>query len=286
MKNLIALLFASLTLYCTSARGESVFIDDDVLQQKMQQHLERYAARTNRVLLTTLEGQLSRTSAVVKLARPQTSDREWSSVYERVLDSVLIVGQLYKCERCSKWHMACASGSIISADGVLLTNYHVVESERGEVMGAMRLDGTFFPIVEVLAANKREDVALVRLEGEGFKALPVLGDKPVGSSIAVLSHPDQSYYTMTQGIISRYCAEPIAPRSKAHRRNMMITADYAKGSSGAPVFDNCGNVVGLASSTVSVYYNDDHGVQKNLQQVIKYCVPARCVLDLVQSGSK
>lgn len=271
-----------LSLVALVLRAEVVFIDDDSVQQKLQQHLERYAARTNRVLITRLEDELSRTSAVVKLARPLTRERDWAEVYERARDSVLVVGQLYKCERCSKWHLACASGAIVSSDGVLLTNYHVVESERGEVMGAMRLDGTFFPVVEVLAANKREDVALVRLEGEDFQPLPLLAEKPVGSAVAVLSHPDQSFYTLTAGIISRYCAEPVVPRGKARRRNMMITADYAKGSSGAPVLDDCGNVVGIASSTVSVYYDDDHGVQKNLQQVIKYCVPARCALDLIQ----
>ena len=235
------------------------------------------------MLLTKLEDQLARTSAVVKLARPLSTERNWASIYERVVDSVMVVGQLYKCPRCSKWHLAAASGAVVSEDGAMLTNHHVVESERGEVMGAMTLDGRFFPVVEVLAASKREDVALVRLRGEGFKALPLLADKPVGSAVAALSHPDQSYFTMTEGIISRYCSEPVVPRGRLRRRNMMISADYAKGSSGAPVFDNCGNIVGIASSTVSVYYDEDHGVQKNLQQVIKYCVPARCVLDLIQT---
>ena len=62
---------------------------------------------------------------------------------------------------------------------------------------------------------------------------------------------------------------------------MSVTADFARGSSGAPIFDGLGNVVGMVASTISVYYDDEDGRQKNLQMVLKNCVPARCILDLI-----
>ena len=153
---------------------------------------------------------------------------------------------------------------------------------EGAVIGAMYAAGEFFPIKEVLADSRREDIAIVRLDGANFEPLPLLADKPVGSPVAVLSHPDKSFYSLTSGIISRYSLERVSEQSHTRRHTLVITADYAKGSSGAPVFDNCGNVVGLASSTESVYYSEDHGKQENLQQVFKFCVPAGCVLDLIR----
>jgi S1-C subfamily serine protease len=57
---------------------------------------------------------------------------------------------------------------------------------------------------------------------------------------------------------------------------MSITADYAKGSSGGPVFNDRGEVVGMVSSTSSLYYQTDSPEAPKekgpLQMVIKNCV--------------
>lgn len=266
--------------------AEVDYINDDALRTRLRDHLEHLQESTNKVPLATLQAQLDRTGTVARLAKPLTRERDWSEIYERVRKSVFIVGELYKCGKCSEWHLTAATGFLISTNGLLVTNHHVVNGSKGVVMGALSGEGRFFPVVEVVAASRREDVAIVRLEGSGFEPLPVLADKPVGSAVCVLSHPDSEFFTLTTGIISRYCQEPIAPRSKTRRHNMVITAEYAKGSSGAPILDHFGNVVGLASSTVSIYYNEDHGRKDNLQQVIKYGVPAQCILDLVTPAAR
>lgn len=264
------------------AAAQVDYVDDATLRGLLQRHLERWNADSNRVTLATLKGQLDRTNAAVKIAGSVSRSRTWPEIYERVKDSVLIVGELYKCGKCSKWHANTASGFVLSEDGALVTNHHVVREGDGAVMGAMNMGGEFFPVTEVLAASRAEDIAVVRLRGRNFAPLPLLADKPVGSPVAVLSHPDLSFYSLTEGIISRYSTERVSRQSKLRRHSVVITADYAKGSSGAPVFDTCGNVVGLASSTESVYYEEDHGRQENLQQVFKYCVPADCVLKLLR----
>lgn len=285
MKRLLLPLLAFVLLPASLwARVE--YIDDDALRNRLVDHLEHVQEGTNAITIQTLQTQLDRTGTVAKLVRPQTRERSWDEVYERVKPGVCIVGKLYKCGRCSEWHVTAASGFVISTNGLLVTNYHVVEGGTGTVMGALSGAGKFHAVREVKAANRREDVAILQLDGEGFTPLPVVADKPVGSPICVLSHPDGGFYSLTAGIISRYCLESVAPRSRIKRHNFVITADYAKGSSGAPVIDDCGNVVGLASSTVSIYYNEDHGRKDNLQQVIKYCVPAQCILDLVAPEEK
>jgi hypothetical protein len=67
---------------------------------------------------------------------------------------------------------------------------------------------------------------------------------------------------------------------------MQVTCDYAKGSSGAAILDLCGNVVGLVSSTRSIYYNTDKdGDPQNFQMVRRHCVPGAAILDLVKPAS-
>jgi S1-C subfamily serine protease len=95
----------------------------------------------------------------------------------------------------------------------------------------------------------------------------------------VISHPDRRFYTLTDGIVSRYSTSTGGGKKTSV---MMITADFARGSSGGPVFNDCGAVVGYVGSTVSVYYNVDKGRKDNLQMVFKQCIPTGNVLKLIK----
>lgn len=62
---------------------------------------------------------------------------------------------------------------------------------------------------------------------------------------------------------------------------MSVTADFANGSSGAPILNENGNVVGMVESTLPIYFCGGNDRQKHLQMIMKKCVPARCILDLL-----
>jgi len=114
-------------------------------------------------------------------------------------------------------------------------------------MAVMTVDGRVFLVDEVLAADPIHDVAAIRLRDAcGLAVAPVSRDEPVGNPVSVISHPRRHFFTLTSGYVSRY--------SMGEQTNvvMNITADYAVGSSGGPVFNNRGDVVGLVSSTTSI----------------------------------
>ena len=64
---------------------------------------------------------------------------------------------------------------------------------------------------------------------------------------------------------------------------MAVTADFARGSSGAPVFNEFGNVVGMVTRTHSIYYNNEGGPDDKLQMVVKYCIPGKSILKLIST---
>jgi serine protease Do len=203
--------------------------------------------------------------------------------------SVLITGA-YKCDKCPRWHCTLASGVVVDPNGVIATNHHVVAGEQAEVMGVMTADGRFFPVVEVLAANKGTDVALLRVDAKGLNALPVRDDLGAGAAIYCYSHPANSFGCFTDGIVTRYCRLGGADRNGAIF--MQITADYARGSSGGPIIDQAGNLVGLVSSTAPVLYTENAAAkgtttgQGNLQMVRHNCVTGRAILDLTRPSAK
>ena len=224
----------------------------------------------------------------IDIPAPKTKPLNTAALYEECAPSTLIVGNVYKCGKCNNWHDSMASGYAIAPD-IIATNYHVLDNTRASAMGIMTPSGEVYPIIEVLASNKADDVALARIEipdgKPALKPATIAPHTPVGSRIGVISHPTGRFYTYTEGMISRYFNIQFSKTSKAVR--MAITADYAKGSSGGPVFDEAGNICGMVSSTNSIYYNrDKKGIDQNLQMVIKNCVPAASILKLIESLEK
>ncbi len=236
------------------------------------------------VKFAVLIPQLSRTQAALALSAPPKEALEPPDVFERRRAGVLVFGGLYKCGKCTQWHVTLASGFVLEESGAAVTNYHVVNKTDGETLVAMTWDGRVFPVREVLAADKPDDVAIVRLglpAGTRLEAVPLAENPRVGEPITVLSHPDQHLYMFTSGIVARYFS--VLNEGRVVTR-MAITADYARGSSGAPVFDARGAIAGIASQTDSVYYKTVKGVDQNLQMVLKHAIPASAIRRLIPAA--
>ena len=145
----------------------------------------------------------------------------------------------------------------------------------------MTRDMKIFPITAVLAADKASDCALIQL-GDGtrkdFTPVPLAPNATIGESVTIISHPDESFYVLTRGVAARYAYTP--DTGKVPWLN--VTAEYAKGSSGAPVFNDKGQVVGMVESTRSVYYTETRKRQKDLQMVMRHCVPSAAIIKLAE----
>lgn len=209
------------------------------------------------------------------------------TTYERITDSVFALAYGFDCGKCDQWHLGgVATAWCIREDGLLVTNHHVLDEEKAEAWAVCTREGEVLPLEEVLAANPEDDIAIFRVATRGLTALPLGDDAAVGSPVRVVSHPDKKLYVLTSGIVSRYY--------KGHRHGgpsplrMAITADYAKGSSGGPVLNPEGAVVGMVLSTRSIYYDHNpDGEPTNLQMVIKATVPVasiRAILDPDPAG--
>jgi serine protease Do len=197
--------------------------------------------------------------------------------------AVYLIGSVYKCDKCDDWHAGgIASAWALTRDGVMVSNHHVFEKATGAAMGVSDREGKTYPIVEILAADKAADVAIFRVKADDLTPLALGTPAKIGSGVRVISHPDRRFYMQTSGEVSRY-------HQRAARMDdpatvwMNITADYAKGSSGGPVIDEAGAVVGMVSSTQSIYYNSNNGQPKGpLQMVVKNCVPVAAIRALIK----
>ncbi|MDX1679860.1 MAG: serine protease [Akkermansiaceae bacterium] len=228
-------------------------INDKELKSTFEKEMGKLYEAGGTTPHATLVKQLSRKSCKLDLPAPGKRILSPSEVYRQGLDTTVLLGKLNRCrsKQCRKTHASIASGVIIHEDGVVLTNYHVVDSKAPRLlgMGAMTHDGKAFLVEEVLAADKKSDFAILKLKGaSGLSAAPIYRDEPVGNPAIIISHPTGKFFTLSQGAVSRY-----------HVRGdgtcvMNVTADYAKGSSGGPIFNHRGDLIGLVASTVSIPY--------------------------------
>jgi S1-C subfamily serine protease len=141
------------------------------------------------------------------------------------------------------------TGFFVSTDGRVITNHHVVE-------GASQIEATLFdersvPVLGLLAADERRDIAILKLRGDGFQPL-TLGTSTtarVGDEVVVLGNPVGLSGSLSTGIIAALREHGLAEIAENRRYEswaVQITAPIAPGSSGSPVMTRRGEVVAVA----------------------------------------
>lgn len=143
---------------------------------------------------------------------------------------------------------AKGTGFFISRDGRILTNYHVIENEQGEhsTPTIKMQDGAILPVDELLAYDKERDIAIIKVSG-GSRTV-TLGDSDklqVGEEIVAIGNPLSLESTVSNGIVSA-----IRTIKKEGGRFLQITAPISAGSSGGPLFNMRGEVIGITAANL------------------------------------
>lgn len=223
------------------------------------------------------------------LTRPADNVMDAGNLYEYAKKATVITGCAYLCPRCTNIHVSESSGYIIDPKGVLVTNYHVAatfafmkDGNQPKGFFARLANGRTYAVKAILASSRKDDLAVLQLETNGdlLPALALGQPAKVGDKIYVLGHPQGMHYFFSQGnVTNRYLEEAGAAGQKFFREMMCISADYATGSSGGPVMDIYGNVVGTVSNTrMLLHSNRDAGVQ----MVVKNTVPVESLWKLIR----
>ena len=140
--------------------------------------------------------------------------------------------------------IAQGTGFFISKNGAILTNYHVIRN--GDRAIAEFPDGRTVAIDGVLAFNKTRDVAIIKAHGDNFRTL-TLGDSDqlgVGDEVVAIGSPEGLESTVSNGIVS--AVRTLEEKGKV----LQVTAPISHGSSGGPLFNMAGEVVGITSSGI------------------------------------
>ena len=155
------------------------------------------------------------------------------------------------------------SGFIVSADGRVATNYHVIEGADSAIVKIS--NGAVFPVEGVLAQSESDDLAVLKVSGSGLPLLHLGEAKSVssGDKVIAIGSPLGLEGTVTDGIVS-------AIREEKETKTPLIqtTAAVSHGSSGGPLLDLEGRVVGILTFKFSSGENLNFAVAVNALKVL------------------
>ncbi len=149
------------------------------------------------------------------------------------------------------------SGFIVDKDGLVATNLHVIAGYSKALV--VLHDRREFPVIEVFNADPRRDIAILRIEAKGLAPL-TLGDSDhvrPGETVVAIGHPLGLTDTVSSGLVG-------AVREVEKDVDVLqISAPIAPGSSGGPIFDDHGRVIGVATAILLGGQNLNLGVPIN-----------------------
>jgi len=155
------------------------------------------------------------------------------------------------------------SGFFINHQGHVITSHHVIA--KAHSVSVKTMDGKRYSATSLLAGNARNDIAklLVDTGNDKITLLTLSAIPPeIGEDIFVIGNPSGLESTVSKGIASAYREVP------GQGAVIQITAPISPGSSGGPVINTSGHVVGVVTAT------------KVAGQSLNFAMPSKTILAL------
>jgi S1-C subfamily serine protease len=210
------------------------------------------------------------TIAQYNLTAPET-------VYEKVKDSVVLIKSRIIVETIfgKTYTSAEGSGFVYSPDGYIITNYHVVENAESIQV--------FFPdrsiyTASIVGVDPHADLAVLKIEPGGKILHPLsFSDSSklrVGQPVIAVGNPFGLTATLTTGVISQLNRLLESPGGRGIPGVIQFDAAVNPGSSGGPLLDYSGRVIGVTTAIASTT-GEFAG--------IGFAIPSNIVLRVVKS---
>jgi len=210
--------------------------------------------------MAPLQYGLSLVLSLCLLVSASETPPDVADVVKRSSDAVVLI----VISNSAGQETALGSGFLVSADGEIVTNYHVIKEAHSAIVKLS--NGAFFPVSGVLATDSDKDLAIIKVNGKNLPFL-TLGDinkLHVGDHVVAIGSPLGLEGTVSDGIVS-------ALRDVDSEKWIQTTAPVSHGNSGGPLLDMNNHEIGVKT----------WGVNLELGQNLNFAAPSSEVTDLL-----
>ena len=251
---MIIKIFISALLFCSSSLYAKEIIYKEAPSQSMSGNSpENSSYKTNAdVISSSISNNflIARSKKfigkVIKSEGSTTRSAVDANLYKNVAPSVVLI--LTK--------VASGSGSVISNDGLILTNYHVIENFKDVTVifkplkDAQKIQDSDIKKGRVIKVDQISDLALIKIDGMPQVKSPIkLGDDSdisVGIDVHAIGHPENQNWSYSKGIISQYRTN--FKWTDYNQADVIQTqTPISHGSSGGPLLNDQATLIGVNS---------------------------------------
>ena len=211
----------------------------------------------------------------------ETSELSPADLYEQNVNST--VGITISGETSSRYgygytYQASGSGFIITSDGYILTNYHVISGSKSVTVATY--DHNTYD-AKVIGYDASNDIAVIKIDAENLTPV-TLGDSDtlrVGESVYAIGNPlGELTFSLTGGIVSALSRNV---QTEAGTSMSLIQTDCAinSGNSGGALFNTRGEVIGITNAK---YSSSGMGSEAEIDN-IGFAIPINSVKRIVTS---
>ncbi len=188
-----------------------------------------------------------------------------SAVFQSMSPAVVHITNKAKTERNDRG--ASGSGFLISSDGYIITNHHVIEGNG--ILQVTLDDGTLLS-AERRGSDPSTDIAVIKVDGRSFRSLAFADSgRLVPGQIAIaIGNPYGLQQTVTAGVVSAVGRSLRAGNGRLIDDVIQTDASLNPGNSGGPLLDSAGNVIGVNTAIISSAQGICFAVSSNLASSI------------------
>ena len=172
---------------------------------------------------------------------------------------------------------ASGSGFIISDDGYILTNFHVIEDS--DSISVSMYNGASFDAT-LIGYDESNDIAVLKIEAEGLSPV-ILGDSDnlnVGDSVIAIGNPlGELTFTLTSGAISAKDRE-VTLSGNVTMNLLQTDCAINSGNSGGALFNLYGEVIGVTNAKYSSSSSSEASIDN-----IGFAIPINSIVSIVES---
>src|SRR3954447_10719416 len=212
-------------------------------------------------------------------------------VYENAKDSVAYITSKITQQSAGPFGqaqtgVATGSGFVVSSDGYVVTNAHVVE---GASAVKVKVGDGKTESAKVVGEDASSDLALLKIDASGLKPLTLADSSnvQVGDPVDAIGNPFGLDRTLTAGIVSALQRQISSPNGYSINDVIQTDAAINPGNSGGPLFNSAGQVIGVNSQIESTGSSSSGGEAGNVG--IGFAIPAntvKSVVDQLRSSGK
>ena len=265
-----------ITALCCSLLGGTVGAGGILLMQRLQ--AEEAEAVPEQDVSYILKGV--RESSVIEMVEVEAGDLMTpAEVYAANVNSTVGITTSVTTNFWGYQSTSAASGSgfIISDDGYILTNFHVIEDSSH--ISVSMYNGESYDAT-LIGYDESNDIAVLKIDAEGLSPV-ILGDSDnlnVGDSVVAIGNPlGELTFTLTSGAISAKDRE-VTFSGNVTMNLLQTDCAINSGNSGGALFNLYGQVIGVTNAKYSSSSSSEASIDN-----IGFAIPINSILNIVES---